>query len=142
MAQAAGMDPLAVPCPTVARPIEVLLVDDQRAILAGATALISSESPAMRVTGHASTSCRALDLAGSIQPDVIVLDVELGGEDGLELIRELSAGCKARIIVFTCDTTPDIRARALHLGARAVVSKAAPGGELLAAIRAAAPFPD
>ncbi|WP_407278910.1 response regulator transcription factor [Aromatoleum evansii] len=136
------MEHAVVPCLTLAPPIKVLLVDDQRAILAGVTALIESEGPTMRVAGHAPTARHALDLARSIQPDIIVLDVDLGGEDGLDLIQRLLAGCDARIIVFTCHTAPEIRARALRLGACDVISKAASAGELLAAIRAASSIPE
>lgn len=133
----ACVERVAVPSLTLAPPIEVLLVDDQWAILAGVTALIESEVPAMRVAGHATTARDALDLACSIQPDIIVLDVDLGREDGLDLIGRLLDGCDAGIIVFTCHADPHTRARALCLGACDVISKAAPGGELLAAIRAA-----
>ncbi|NMG28600.1 response regulator [Aromatoleum evansii] len=131
-----------MPCLTLAPPIEVLLVDDQRAILAGVTALIESGGPAMRVAARATCARQALDLACSIQPDVIVLDVDLGGEDGLALIPRIHAGCNARIVVFTGLATADIRARALRLGACDVISKAASGSELLAAIHAATNFPD
>lgn len=131
-----------MPCLTLAPPIEVLLVDDQRAILAGVTALIESEGPAMRVAARATSGRQALDLARNTQPDVIVVDVDLGGEDGLALIPQLHANCGARIVVFTGLATPDIRTRALHLGACDVISKAASGNELLAAIHAAKSIPD
>ena len=123
-----------MPCLTVAPPIEVLLVDDQRAILAGVTALIESEGPSMRVAGQATTGREALDLARSIQPNVIILDVDLGGEDGLALIPLFLHGCDARIVVFTCLSDPSARRNAMHLGASDFVSKAASGNELIAAI--------
>ena len=131
------MEHATVPCLTVAPPIEVLLVDDQRAILAGVTALIESEGPSMRVAGCAATGSLALELARSTQPGVIVLDVDLGGEDGLALIPLLLCDCDARIVVFTCLDTPATRRHALNLGAADFVSKTASGDELIAAIRKA-----
>ena len=126
-----------MPCLTLARPIEVLLIDDQRAILAGVTALIESEGPGMHVAGRAMTGQQALALASCAQPDVIVLDVDLGGEDGLTLIPGLLSACGAAIIVFTCLIDPAARHRAAHFGAAGFIQKTASGTELIAAIRRA-----
>lgn len=127
-----------MPCLTLAPPIKVLLVDDQRAILAGVSALIESGGDAMRVSGCATTGRQALDLARSLQPDVIVLDIDLGGEDGLDLITRLRDCCDAAIVVFSGVATADIRFRALTLGASDCVAKNGSGDPLLAAIHAAA----
>lgn len=137
-ALAARVEQAVVPCLTLAPPIQVLLVDDQRAILAGVSALIGSESEAMQVCGCATTGRQAIDLARSLRPDVIVLDVDLGGEDGLELIPQLRTCCDAAILVFTGLLTPDIRFRASCLGATECVAKNGSGESLLAAIHAAA----
>lgn len=123
-----------MPCDNLAPLIEVMLVDDQRAILAGVTALIESAGPGLRVAGRAQNGREALDLARIIQPTVIVLDVDLGGESGLELIPGLRALCSAEIIVFTCLTEPELRHRTLKLGATRLVSKTAPGRDLIGAI--------
>jgi len=114
--------------------IEVLLVDDQRAILSGVTALIESEAPRMHVTGHARSGRQALELARSGQPHIIVLDADLGGEDGLGLIPQFLSCCDAAIVVFTCFVDPGARQRALRLGAACFVSKTASGNELIEAI--------
>ncbi|MCC4115631.1 response regulator transcription factor [Aromatoleum toluclasticum] len=127
-----------MPCLTLAPPIEVLLVDDQRAILAGVRALVESEGETMRISGCATTGRQALDLARSLQPDVIVLDVDLDGEDGLALIPHLRSACSATIIVFTCHCDATTFQRSLGLGAARLVSKTDPGAELLAAIVATA----
>jgi two-component system, NarL family, nitrate/nitrite response regulator NarL len=124
-----------VPCDTLAPPIEVLLVDDQRAILAGVTALIASEAPSMRVTGHARSGWEALELARRTSPDIVVLDADLAGEDGLALIPLLKSTCGAAIIVFSCVASVEARHRAQRMGAMDFVSKTASGGELIAAIR-------
>jgi two-component system nitrate/nitrite response regulator NarL len=127
----------AMPSAQLPLPITVLLVDDQRAILAGVTALIEGESPRMQVTGQARCGRDALELAHDIQPDIIVLDADLAGEDGIALIPLLKTTCGAAIVVFTCLTEPAARHRALRLGAADFVPKTASGGDLIAAILAA-----
>ncbi|WP_332671058.1 response regulator [Aromatoleum sp.] len=124
-----------------ASPIGILIVDDHRAILSGVAALVGSESPRMHIVGQARCRTDALVLARTARPNVIVLDVELGGDDGLDLIPPFHTCCDAAIVVFTCATDPRVRLRALRLGAAGFVSKTAPGGELIAAIDAAAVRP-
>lgn len=122
----------------IVAPIEVLLVDDQRAILSGVTALIESEAPRMRVAGRACSGRHAFELARAVRPNIIVLDADLRGEDGLGLIPMFRICCDAAVVVFTCAAEPRVHLRALRLGAVGFVSKAAPGDELIAAIEAAA----
>ena len=124
-----------------ALPIGILLVDDHRAILSGVAALVGSEAPRMRVLGQARSRRDALVLARVVRPNVIVLDAELGGDDGLDLIPTFQTCCDAAIVVFTCAADPRVRLRALRLGAVGFLSKAARGAELIAAIEAAAGWP-
>lgn len=126
----------AVSSTTLSPPISVLLVDDQQAILSGVSALVDSEAPRMLVAGHARSAHAALELAHSLRPDVIVLDVELGGDDGLALVPRLRQLCNAAIIVFTCVTDAAVRRRARLLGCAGFVSKTAPAKELIALIEA------
>lgn len=119
-------------------PIEVLLVDDQPAILAGVGALIGSEAPFLHLAGSAGCGRDALELARHLQPDIIVLDVELGGEDGLALIPRLRACCHAVIVLFSTLAGAEGRLRVLQPDAAAFVSKGGEGRELIDAIRCAA----
>ncbi len=68
-----------------------------------------------------------------VRPDVVVLDVDLGREDGLDLLARLVD--RAGVVVLTCRDTPAVRERALALGAIAFIHKAEPAEQLLAAIR-------
>jgi len=119
-------------------PIEVLLVDDQPAILAGVGALIGSEAPFLHLAGSAGCGRDALELARRLQPDIIVLDVELGGEDGLALIPRLRSCCHAVIVLFSTLAGTEGRLRVLQPDAAAFVSKGGEGRELIDAIRRAA----
>jgi DNA-binding NarL/FixJ family response regulator len=67
-----------------------LIVDDNRQFLATARALL--EGQGMNVVGVASTSAEALALAADLKPEVALVDVDLGDENGLDLARALSDG--------------------------------------------------
>ena len=79
---------------------------------------------------------QALPLFRHERPDLVILDLNLEGISGLELIRRfLLENEAASILVFSMHTEPIYAARALNMGARGYVSKSAPAGELLKAIR-------
>lgn len=124
------------------RPIRVLIVDDHAGIRAGLTGLIAAEHPRLIAVGAAATAAEALAQAHRQQPDVIVLDVDLGGEDGLALIPALHRASPCQVIVLTSLVDPHIAAHARHLGARACLHKTAPAAELVALILAARPLGD
>ncbi len=64
------------------KPIRVLLVDDHRIMLWALERLIESEKPRMEVVGKATSVAEAFDLAGKSRPDVILLGLDLGAENG------------------------------------------------------------
>jgi DNA-binding NarL/FixJ family response regulator len=65
-----------------------LIVDDSRRFLDAACGLLQRQG--INVVGVASTSAEALQQAQELRPDVTLLDIDLGGESGLELARRLS----------------------------------------------------
>ena len=73
-----------------AEPLSCLIVDDSEAFLASAARLFSVQG--FRVVGLASSGGEALALADELRPDVALVDVELGAEDGIELARRLLSG--------------------------------------------------
>jgi DNA-binding NarL/FixJ family response regulator len=108
-----------------------LVVDDQPSIRTGLRLLIDSEQPRLRSVGAAGSGAEALLLVRLLQPELVLLDVDLAGEDGLSLIALLRREAGCRVVVLTSAATPQVRARALQLGARACLSKTAPAAELL-----------
>jgi DNA-binding NarL/FixJ family response regulator len=114
-------------------------VDDQPSIRTGLGLLIDSERPRLCSVGAAGSFAEALVLARRLQPDLVVLDVDLAGEDGLALIPLLQREAACRVVVFTSAASPPVRQRALQLGARDCLSKATSATELLACLLAAAP---
>jgi two-component system nitrate/nitrite response regulator NarL len=68
--------------------LRCLLVDDNEQFLDSATRLL--ESQGIEVVGRASSGAEALRLAEDLAPDIVLVDVELGEEDGIELARRLT----------------------------------------------------
>lgn len=109
--------------PSTPKPIRVLLVDDHRSILWGLERLIESEKPRMEIAGKATTVAEAVGLTESARPDVILLDLDLGAENGVDAIPELIAGSRAKVLVLTGIRNPSIHDDAVLAGARGVVGK-------------------
>ncbi|GGK44493.1 response regulator [Nocardia camponoti] len=118
--------------------VRLLLCDDHAVVRAGLRALLASE-PGIEVVGEAADGLTAITLATSEQPDVVLMDLQLGGAiDGIEATRRLTAQTSARVLVLTTfDTDADIT-RAIEAGATGYLLKAEPPDELFAAITAAA----
>jgi DNA-binding NarL/FixJ family response regulator len=86
--QLAGMGAGASPCDPEAM-LRCLIIDDSPRFLDAARALL--ERQGLAIVGVASNSAEALQRAGELRPDVTLLDIDLGGESGLELARRLHA---------------------------------------------------
>lgn len=115
-------------------PIRVFLVDDHRAILWGLEKLIESAEPAMRVVGTAAGYAVALPQIEAAAPDVILLDLDLGPESGLDAIPLLIARSRAKILVLTGVRDKTVHDQAVLAGARGVVEKEALAETILTAI--------
>jgi DNA-binding NarL/FixJ family response regulator len=121
------------------RSLRILVVDDHAATRRGITSLINAEWPFMRCIGAAATPQEALGQAKEAQPDVVVLDADLDGEDGLNLIPSLQRTARCSVVVLTSLVDPRIAKRARELGAAACLHKTAPADELLASVAASRP---
>ena len=98
------------------RPIRVLLIDDHRTVLWGLEKLIDSARPRMQVVGTASNSDDGLTAAAAQRPDVVLLDLDLGGASGLDLLSNLVEYCGAKVLILTGTRDPDVRERAVLQG--------------------------
>ena len=104
-------------------PIRILIVDDHAIVRAGLRMLID-QNPAMTVVGVAGNRVEALELAASQQPNLILLDILLGEEDGLAFLPELrEAVANVRVLVLTGLRSTESQRRAIVAGAMGVVLK-------------------
>lgn len=114
--------------------IKIVLVDDHAVIRAGLRLLIQARSD-MEVVGEAANAGDAIAVTTSTQPDVIVLDLNLVGESGLDCLpRLLAAAPRARVLVLTGVNDYEKHRQAARLGARGLVHKAKAAEVILKAI--------
>lgn len=132
-----GIGSLGIPGEEEA-PLRVLLVDDHVPTCRAIATLLSGQNPRMDVIGTAVDLHSARIVLRSCAPDVVVLDLDLGGDSGLDLLPQLRNTEGTATIVFSATQDPIAAKRALSEGACAVVSKLAPANALIAAIRNAA----
>ena len=105
--------------------VRVLTVDDHAMFREVARALIDA-TPGFEALGEAASGEEALELCEALRPDLVLLDINLPGIDGLETGRRLSHRRKAPVIVLiSADPDPALREVATQLGASVFVSKAA-----------------
>src|SRR5215216_6482590 len=104
-------------------PIRVLLIDDHVVMRRGLRMLIENQ-PGLRVVGEATDRSAAILSAAREQPDIILLDLDLGEESGLDILPELRAAAKgARVIVLTGIRDQAKHRQAVRLGATGMVLK-------------------
>ncbi|CAL9602531.1 Transcriptional regulatory protein LiaR [Streptomyces sp. enrichment culture] len=119
--------------------VRVLVCDDHAVVRAGLLALLGS-APGLEVVGEAAGGEEAVAVAARLRPDVVLMDLQLGGGiDGTEATRRITATPDhGRVLVLTTyDTDADL-ARAIEAGATGYLLKAERPEELFAAIHAAA----
>ena len=118
--------------------IRLVLVDDHEVVRGGLCRVLEAQ-PGWTVEAEAGDIDRALRAVLGHKPDVLVLDLNLGGVSSLEYIPELLERSPAtRIVVLTMQTEPAYARDALRAGASAFVLKESAEDELVTAVRAAA----
>jgi CheY-like chemotaxis protein len=116
----------------LARP-RVLLADDYPDMVKAVSRLLAQDCD---VVGSVADGSELLEAARRLQPDVIVLDLNLPNVDGLEACRQITQVYpEIRVILFTAMSDTDVGQRFLGAGASAFVSKLAPVDSLLSTIK-------
>jgi len=125
----------AQPDPAPSAIARVLIVDDHPVVRDGVRALLATE-PTLRVVGEAASGDEALAAALVLRPDLIVLDHEMPGSRGLDVLPKLRVVLpEARVVMYTLSTRISRQARIR--GAEAVIGKDDPAG-LVATLRRSA----
>jgi two-component system response regulator DevR len=118
--------------------IHIIVVDDHALVRLGLTTLINDQ-PNMQVVGEAGSGAEALRMVERNQPDVVLMDIRMPGESGIEATRAiLSRFPRTRVVILTSFADDELVLRAIQAGAAGYVLKQADNQDLLRAINAAA----
>lgn len=118
--------------------IRVVLVDDNDLLRAGLRTVLGSD-PSVTVVGEASDGVAAVRLARELAPEVVLMDVEMPGGDGVTATRSIvGSGSAVRVLVLTMFDLDEYVVDALRAGASGFVLKTAGPAELLRAVHACA----
>jgi len=118
-------------------PIRVLIVDDHHMVREGLCSILN-EHDDLTIVGKASTGEQALQLVGTLTPDVVIMDMHMPGWNGAESTRRiLSAHPRTVVIGLSIQTDPHVAQSMLDAGAAAFLPKEASGEALYATIQAA-----
>ena len=113
----------------------ILIVDDHPIVREGLLQQLNRE-PDLVVCAQASQAAQALSAVVEHQPDLVLVDINLPGRGGLELIRDIRAlRPKMPMLVLSMHDESVFAERALRAGGRGYLSKEASGEELLKAVR-------
>jgi DNA-binding NarL/FixJ family response regulator len=117
-------------------PIRIMIAEDQRIVREGLIALLEDEQD-MTIVGEAANGQAAVELFARLQPDIVLMDLQMPVMDGPEATRRIrDQAPDARILVLTTYATDEFIFKALRAGARGYLLKDTSADELLAAIRA------
>jgi DNA-binding NarL/FixJ family response regulator len=119
-------------------PIRLVIADDHPIVRDGLRGMFAGD-PRFEVLAEASDGAQAVELARTLEPDVILMDLRMPRMDGVSAIRRLGElGLAARVLVLTTyDTESDVLP-AIEAGATGYLLKDAPSDDLLRAVQSAA----
>ena len=117
------------------KPIRILVVDDESVVRDGVVAILSFQTD-MKVVGEADDGIKAVEIAKQTKPDVVLLDMHMPKQNGLESIPKLKeVSPKSRILVLTSFAESDRVYQSIKAGALGFLLKDATRVQLMQAIR-------
>jgi len=115
--------------------IRILLLDDHALFREGLSRLVDSE-PDLEMTGHCATVDKAIDILRQKTIDLVLLDYDLGKENGFQFIaRALEMGFEGRFLIVTAGMSDAQSVQAVRLGVGGIFTKHSSPGSLARAIR-------
>ncbi len=111
----------------------VLIAEDHAAVAKAVSRVLAIDCEILGIVADGSA---VLEAVQRLQPDVIVVDLNLPSVNGLEVCRQITQmDPNAKVIVFSAMNDPDVKQRSLELGASAFVYKGAGGNDLLSTVK-------
>jgi DNA-binding NarL/FixJ family response regulator len=119
----------------MSEPIRILVADDHPVVREGLVAILSTQ-PDFQLVGEVASGVEAVAKAGALQPDILLLDLEMPGMDGVEVLHRLREENRSvRTIVLTAYDTDERIVAAVQAGAQGYLLKGAPREEIFEAVR-------
>ncbi len=114
------------------QPLRVVLVDDHEMVRTGLKAMLARFVGQVRVVGEAAAAATARRVVAGLDPDIVLADVRLGGESGLELCRDLVQDSpERRVVLLTVYDDEQYLFQAMQAGAAGYLLKRIDGPELV-----------
>ena len=120
--------------------IRIVLVDDEQLVRAGLRLILDAE-PDLEVVGEAGDGKEGVEMTRRLDPDIVLMDVQMPGMNGLGATREIVAlgrDDSSRVIILTTFDLDEYVYEALRAGASGFLLKRTPAAELVAGIRVVA----
>ncbi len=111
-----------------------MIVDDHPTMVWGLEQLIATQGMRMQVVATASGPAEALTKTQQERPEVVLLDLDLGGRSGLDILPALCRQSSCRVLVLTAERKPQVLDQAVQLGACGVLCKDAEAETVIKAI--------
>jgi CheY-like chemotaxis protein len=116
--------------------ISILIVDDHKLLREGLVGLLEME-PGFEVLGEAADAVTAIDLAQKLEPDVVIMDVNLGETNGIDATRQiLFKKPHIKVVALSMHSDKKVINAMYHAGASVFLNKTVPSDELIAKVRA------
>ncbi|MFZ5846001.1 MAG: response regulator [Actinomycetota bacterium] len=116
----------------------IVLADDQELVRTGLRMILTVEDD-LTVVGEAADGHEAVDLAATMKPDVVLMDIRMPGLDGIAATRRITATLPdVRVVMLTTFDRSQLVYDSLLAGASGFLLKDAPGGQLVSGVRAVA----
>lgn len=119
----------------MSNPLKVLLVDDQAMMRAGFAMILSVEDD-IEVVGQAADGAEAIELVAALEPDVVLMDVQMPVMDGIAATERIVVDSNAKVIIVTTFDRDDYLFDGLRAGAAGFLLKNADPAVLIDAVRA------
>src|SRR6266850_3711573 len=114
--------------------IKLLIADDHAILRHGLRRILEAE-PDMSIIGEAATGLDAVKRAKQLKPDVVIMDISMPEQDGIESTRQIVKSMDARVLILSVHLEHHVISEAVSAGASGYLAKDSVDQELISAIR-------